>query len=156
MARNPFEEMRQTLERLSDQFERQLEGGEEEEAETIGVSGSAFGTVSVDIAEEDDAYEVTADLPGFGPEDIDLSVHDDVLYIEARRETESETEEAGEGEEEGRTVVRKERSTRSIRRQVRLPGPVDESEADAEYQNGVLTVTLPKTEEETSHTIDIS
>ncbi|MFC7166633.1 Hsp20/alpha crystallin family protein [Halospeciosus flavus] len=158
MARNPFEEMRRTLERLSEQFERQFEGGEGGETAPAGVSGSAFGTVSVDIAESDDAYEVTADLPGFEPEDIDLSVHDDVLHVEARSESESETEATGAGEGEGeeeRSVIRKERSTRSIRRQIRLPGPVDEAGAEAEYQNGVLTVTLPKAEGEETHSIEI-
>lgn len=141
MARDPlFDDLQRTLDRLSSQFDRDFA--------TFG----EFGDVSVDLSETEDEYEVTADLPGFEKDDIDVSVDEGVLRISATRETESEREEE---EEEDVTYHRKERSRRSVVRDVRLPGPVDETEADATYRNGVLTVTLPKAGAGGGHSIDV-
>lgn len=128
--RNPFEEVERMLERMTEQ----LEG--------VGESKQlGSDRVSVDVAEDEDGVTVTADLPGFDKDDIDISVRDARLTIRARRD--EETEEPGE-ESEDATYHRRERIHREVSRSLRLPAGVNEEEASATYQNGVLTVTLPK------------
>lgn len=137
--RNPFEEIEHMLERMTEQFE--------------GVGeGTQLGTekASVDVAENDDEVTVTADLPGFDKDDIDISIRDAQLTIQAQREEETET-----GDEDA-TYHRRERTQRQVSRTLRLPTDVNEEAANASYQNGVLTVTLPKTEAGVDgHSIDV-
>lgn len=129
------------FERMSEQFE---DVGETEEM------GS--GRISVDVAEDDDEVTVTADLPGFEKDDIDISVRDGRLTIRAEREEETEEE----GEEEAETYHRRERIHREVSRTLRIPADVDEEDASASYQDGVLTVALPKSEtREEGHSIDV-
>jgi len=119
---NPFEE----IERLFDQFSTQSEPG-------AGLGGS----VAVDVADAGDAFEVTADLPGYTSEDIEVTLPDPrTLRINATQET------AEQGEDD-RRYVRQERSRRTSRT-VSLPDRIDEGGAEASYENGVLTVRLPK------------
>lgn len=92
--------------------------------------------VDVDVIDEGDSYVVRADLPGFTKDEIDLSVKDDRLRVRARRE-EDVTELEGD-------YVRRERLDREVERTVRLPGSVNEEDADASYSDGVLEVRLPK------------
>jgi HSP20 family protein len=142
--RDPFREIEELFDRMSREFE-DLGGG-------IGVKTDVGGSgIKVDIAEDDDAVTVTADLPGFDREDIDVAVEDNVLTIAAEHEEETE-----EGEEEAE-YHRRERRRRSVSRRVRIPNAGEADEASAEYQNGVLTITLPKVEpEETGgHSIDV-
>lgn len=130
MSRNPFDE----IERMFDRMGSRLEPFEE---------GVFEGSVAVDVEETDDAYVVTADLPGFDRDDIDVELAGDRLTLSATH-TESESEEGDE--DEGR-YLRRERRERSVSRSIRLPEPTDEDAAEADYTNGVLTVTLPKESE---------
>lgn len=140
MRRNPFEEVEQLFERMSRQFEEA--GGDW----SLLVSPSS---ASVDVAERAEEFVVTVDLPGFEKEDIDLRLTDGTLHITA--------EHAEEREEETGTYVRKERRHESVSRSVRLPDPVDEDDVSASFNNGVLTVTLPKLQPgESPERIDIS
>lgn len=142
MARDPFDDLQRTLDRLSQQFDSDF------------ASLGDLGNVAVDLTETDDAYEVAADLPGFDTEDIDVTVDDGVLRLTATHEASEDAEEA-DGEDESVTVHRQERSRRSLVRDVRLPGPVDETNAEATYTNGVLSVTLPKAGAESGTRIDV-
>jgi HSP20 family protein len=155
--RNPFEEIEEMMNRMSRQFEESM-GGSELRQLTGGRGGAA-----VDVADHGDELVVTADLPGYETEDIDLTLRGDELRIDAEREQEREESvggEAGGGEtgDGGGRYIRKERRHQSVSRAVTLPDEVDEDEVSAEYRNGVLTVTLPKThaDEGDSHRIDIS
>jgi HSP20 family protein len=127
MSRNPFDD----IERMFDRMSNRLEPFDE---------GAFQGSVTVDVEEADDAYVVTADLPGFDRDDIDVELAGDRLTLSATH-TEAESEEGDE--DEGR-YLRRERRQQSVSRSVRLPDPVDEDGAEADYHNGVLTVTLPK------------
>ncbi|CQH43825.1 Hsp20-type molecular chaperone [Halobacterium hubeiense] len=131
MARgSPFDELERLLDKMNDARER------------------AGGGLAVDVEDEDDQFVVTADLPGFEKDDIDVEVRDRTLRIEARHEEETE-----EGED---NYVRRERSKRSLSRSVTLPEEVDEAGASAAFQNGVLTVELPKVHtSEESTSVDI-
>ncbi|MFB6110803.1 MAG: Hsp20/alpha crystallin family protein [Halodesulfurarchaeum sp.] len=139
---NPFKEIERLFERMSEQFE---------DVDQLGRLESAPGRASVDLADYGDAYEATVDLPGFEPAEIDVELLDEQLHIRAERRSETESEAS-----EPVRYIREERSERSVDRRVSLPEPVAESEAEATFANGVLTVTLPKKESpEESHTIDI-
>ena len=130
---NPFRELDELIERMNRQF-GELSGGFE--------SGSMLSDVSADVADQGDQLVVTADLPGFSGEDIDLRVDRESLTLSAEYEAE-ESEETAQ-------FHRQERRRESVRRQLPLPEAVDAENASADYNNGVLTVTLPKLDPESS------
>ncbi|MFB6280934.1 MAG: Hsp20/alpha crystallin family protein [Haloferacaceae archaeon] len=128
---DPFAE----LDRL---FDRLTEG--------LGAGGIAdLAPVPVDVVETGDEVVVTADLPGYDAENIEVTVEDRTLTIRAERDE--------DGTVEGR-YVRRERRRREASRRVALPTEVVESEATADYADGVLTVRLPATTEE-GHRIEV-
>lgn len=94
---------------------------------------------NVDIQEKDDAYRLEADLPGLEKEDIHLDYHNNVLSIRAHQEM------SEEAKDEEKNYVRRERSSRSYNRQF-LIKDIDEDNITAKFENGVLTVDLPKSE----------
>lgn len=93
----------------------------------------------VDLYEDKDRFVVKVELPGMKKEDIDISLHQGNLVISGERK--AETEEV-EGE-----VSRAERFFGKFQRALELPKPVDHNGVAASYKDGILTVTLPKTEE---------
>ncbi|SHH02257.1 Hsp20/alpha crystallin family protein [Halobaculum gomorrense] len=141
--RDPFTD----VERLIEQITRQLETA------TGSVSGEEFGDESeyapVDLVEYDDEFVATVDLPGFERSDISVSVTDHMLRIAAERE--EATEEHGEDER----VLRRERRHESVHRSLSLPDEVDKDGVTARMNNGVLTVTLPRLEAESSREIEV-
>ena len=96
--------------------------------------------IPLDIVQEEDKYVVRASLPGIDPENIEVSVDQDVLTIKGRTEVEAEKH-----REDGNYMVRERRSGSFIR-SLRLPDTVDADEAKPNFDNGVLTITLPKVE----------
>jgi HSP20 family protein len=131
MARrtNPFDDIEELFDRLSQQFETQSFG-----QQGFGMAGA--GRINVDLADRDDEFVVTADVPGFTKEDISVRVSENTLSIDAEREQTTEEEEE--------TYLRSERRRESMSRSLRLPEPVEEDAVSATYSNGVLTITLPK------------
>ena len=93
----------------------------------------------MDLSETDSALEVVLDLPGVDPDTVDIRITGSVLHVRGERKERSE--------ERGRTYHRGERRRGPISRDIALCCPVEESEVAAEYRNGVLTITLPKSEE---------
>lgn len=91
-----------------------------------------------------------SDLPGYEEEDIDIRVTDNTLHINAEHKAEHEPE--------PEHYLRRERARGAASRSVSLPEDIDREGVSATYENGVLTVTLPKAhaeEEETGHRIEI-
>ena len=104
----------------------------------------------VDVRDVEDNIIVTADMPGVDKEDVNISVSENTLEIS----TESKEEVSEEKKDEG--FVRRERYYTRFYRRVPLPGQVDESSARATLNNGVLEITLPKTElEESKNRINV-
>ena len=95
---------------------------------------AAFRT---DVQETDEAYILESDLPGFKKEDIEVEVKEDVLTIKAERHA------AHENKEEKNNYVRVERSSGCFSRSFEISG-VDTDAITAKYEDGVLTLTLPK------------
>lgn len=100
----------------------------------------------VDIAEEDGEFVITADLPGVDKEEINITTDEESVEISA--------ESSAEVEEENEKYYRKERSTRRFNRRVNFPSKVDAETVGAEYEDGVLTITAEK-EEENGREIEI-
>ena len=93
----------------------------------------------VDLAQRDDNYVISAELPGVQAEDLNVSVENDTLTISAEKRDEYEGKEGG--------VYSRERSFGRVSRSFQLGNQVDAEKIDAEYKNGVLTLTLPKVEQ---------
>ena len=160
--RDPFREIEELFERMGREFEEL--GGNLEMPTTA--------SLRVDVAEDDENVIVTADLPGFEREEIDVELQEDALTIAATHEAEtvqSGAADADDGEtdvdgsktdaDDGETDAegaeppanadairyhRRERRRQAVSRRIALPAPVKRENAAATYNNGVLTVTLPK------------
>jgi HSP20 family protein len=93
-------------------------------------------TPTVDVLMQGDDLVVRAELPGVKPEDVDVSVTGDVLTVSGTRKEEQERREGD--------YLRKESSYGYFERQVMLPQGIDTSAIDADYRDGILTVTVPQ------------
>jgi HSP20 family protein len=128
---NPVREvaaMQGALDRLFDDF-RPLNGQSE--------TGYAL---PVDLVEEDAQYVLTTELPGADLENINIRIHNEYLTIEA------EVPETVVENKDARTLVR-ERRTGHFSRRIHLAQTVDADSVEATFDNGVLTLTLPKVPE---------
>lgn len=114
-----------------------------------GQWASQFLAPSLDVAESDSSIEVTMDIPGMKAENIDIQAIGNQLTISGKRS--EEKEEKGNG----KSYHRVERHMGQFSRSVTLPCEVKESKVEATYQNGVLKIVLPKTEESKSHKIKV-
>jgi HSP20 family protein len=94
---------------------------------------------ALDLYEDKDNYVVKMELPGMNKEGIDISLHDGVLSISGERKEEEKHEDA--------ETYRSERFFGRFQRCITLPATVDGSKVNASYTDGILTVTLPKSEE---------
>lgn len=94
---------------------------------------------ALDITEKEKEYVVSAELPGLTEDDVHISLKDNVLTIKGEKKQEK-TE-----EEEGRYYS--ERTYGNFQRMIRLDSDVDSEKVEANYENGVLNIHLPKTRE---------
>lgn len=104
----------------------------------------------VDIKELESQYEITADLPGVDKDDIHITLDQGILTLEAATNQESNEEKDGK-------VIRQERHYGRISRSFNLGSNVQQSDITASFDNGVLTLTAPKTapQELEAHRIQI-
>ena len=102
---------------------------------------------AIDVTEEKDTYTVKADLPGLKKEDIDVTVDGRVLRIKGERKYEDEKKE--------KNYHRVERSYGQFVRTLDLGTNIDSAKVNAKYKDGVLTVSVPKSKEAQSKSIDI-
>lgn len=93
--------------------------------------------IKVDVKENDKAYTVHAEVPGVSKEDIQVSVEGNEVLL--RAEVKQHDVQAKDDK-----VLRSERYFGSITRRFQLPQEIDQTQAKARYDNGVLTLTLPK------------
>ena len=103
----------------------------------LGHRAKASETSSMNVSETEKELRITAELPGVTEQDIDISLDDDVLTIRGEKKF-------------GRTDDKEnfhfvECSYGTFQRSLRLPFPVDPEQVQASFENGVLTVTVPKT-----------
>jgi len=103
---------------------------------------------AIDVYEDKDNVFVKVELPGMKREEIELSLHDGSLSISGERKSETKHEDAEQ--------YRSERFFGRFQRTVSLPMPVAAEKVKAQYKDGVLAVTLPKTEESKPKQIDVT
>jgi HSP20 family protein len=143
-AGGPIETLRRQVDHLFEDF---LRGywhlpftGKVFDVEPLWRGDIRFGAMpAVDIVEKDDSYKVTAELPGMDESNIDVKFAGGTLTI-----TGEKTEEK---EEKKQDYFLSERRFGSFRRSFRVSDGVDPDKIEASFKNGVLIVTLPKTEE---------
>jgi HSP20 family protein len=112
----------------------------------------AFGALNawappVDIYEDKNSLILRVEVPGLKKEDIDISLHENVLTISGERKNEKKYE--------GARTSREERFFGRFMRSMKLHKPVDPNQVKAQYEDGILTVTLPKAEEAKPRQIEI-
>jgi HSP20 family protein len=132
---NPFREMislRNTMDQMLEESFNRLLG------ETTDPAAASL-SVPVDMYEKNGDFVIRTDLPGLKAEDIDISIKDDALTIKGEFEREKD--------EERENVHFQEIRYGKFQRMVKLPGNVDPDRVEAIFEDGVLRLTMPKTEE---------
>ena len=102
----------------------------------------------LDVIQTEDAFLFEFDVPGVSKEDITINLHDGVLNVSGERMS----RELGENDE----VVRVERFTGHFYRSFSIPSAIEESKIEANFENGVLSIRLPKAEDSKPRKISIS
>ena len=140
-VRHPFESLRQEMNRLFDEFDRDFwlspfrrPAFTAEPFWRRELSWSA--SPAVDITESEKAYEIAAELPGLDEKDIEVKLANGGLTIKGEKREEKE--------EKKKDYYLHERHFGSFERYFRLPEEVDADKIEANFKKGVLTVTLPK------------
>jgi len=140
---DPFRDLRTLQEEVNRLFSTNLTRAFDDE----GIGRGAWAP-SVDIYENKDQIVLEAELPGMKQDDFDLSIENNVITLRGERKFEKT--------DEGDNYHRVERSYGSFTRSFTLPQTVSAEGATAEYNNGVLRVTLPKREETKARRIQVS
>ncbi|MCG5548202.1 Hsp20/alpha crystallin family protein [Halorhodospira halochloris] len=134
-ARDPFTALQSEMMRFFDDLRR---GAGDPSAEI----GPRVMAPSVEVQEDDNNLYVVAELPGMTENDVELTFSDGILRIAGEKRAEHEDK------DEGRQVHITERSYGRFERQIPLNRAIDEDNVNASFKDGVLTVTMPKAEEE--------
>jgi HSP20 family protein len=140
---NPWNELFSLHDQMDQLFNEAFSG-----LATPARNGESTLTLPVDIRQTEQSYVVEASVPGFAPEDVEVTVEDNVLTIRGSRK--QETEEKRDG------WIRRERRSGSVFRQVVMPAEVRAEEITASFQNGVLTVTLPRAQRAQARRIEVT
>lgn len=131
---NPMREMVSLRDEMNRLFEQAFEGG------SLGPwQSSANWGLALDVAETDDAFVVTASVPGMKPDDLDITITNNVLTIKGEYKADKTIEEE--------QYHLRERRFGSFGRSISLPVTVDADAVEAKYEDGILTLTVPKAEE---------
>ena len=131
----PFGDFTFSLSRMRDEFDRLYERMAREFSSVAKVDGEGWRW-GLDVADEDESIVVRAEAPGFDADDLDLRVEDNRLVLRASKKIETKDDKGNVQE------YREQECYESVA----LPGGIDKENVDAKYHNGMLTVTLPKTD----------
>ena len=102
---------------------------------------------AADVVDKGDRYHLEVELPGVKKEDVNIEIKDDSLVIEAAKNYEKKVEE--------KDYHLRERAYGSFRRSFSLSSHIDREKIDAKYENGILTLELPKKEESVGKRIEL-
>jgi HSP20 family protein len=142
--RNSAVDLFRTTRRLSRLLDEAFQGW------PLGDEGSTVTSAwlpRTDIFEDEKSVRLVAEIPGVHSEDVKLSLENNVLTIRGEKRQEAE--------ERKEQVHRYERSYGSFERTFALPSTIDPDQIKATYENGVLTVTLPKVEKARAREIPV-
>ena len=129
---DPFREMNQLRRAMDRAFDDTLERRYADFDQNVSA-------LALDVLENEDAYLVKATIPGIDPNDLDITYNNDTLTIQGEMKQDEE--------QDGERYHLRERFYGKFYRQVRLPSSVNANAIQAHYEHGVLTLTLPKSEE---------
>ena len=141
----PFESLRQEMDRVFDDFTlgfgRFPSGRSLFDIEPLlrYETSAGLSAPAIDVVEKEKEFQITAELPGLDEKDIEVNVADDVLSIRGEKKEEKE--------EKAKNHYLSERRYGAFQRAFQLPAGIDAEKIAANFQKGVLTVTLPKTPE---------
>lgn len=110
--------------------------------------GASGWIPAVDLYQDNDSVTLRAELPGMSKEDIHVSLHEDTLTLSGERRHEKATDEKG--------TLRSERFFGRFERRFTLPVRVDAGRVSAHYENGILSVTLPRAEDAKPRQIEVN
>lgn len=140
---DPFRELSTLQDRMNRLFDDAARGGGNGEP-----TSTTAWSPAVDIVETDTTIQVRAEVPGLSRDDIELSLENNVLTLKGERKFEKESKDEN--------YHRIERSYGSFSRSFSVPSTVDEAGIKADYKEGVLTITLPKTQKAKPKQISIN
>lgn len=141
---DPFRELEDVSSRLNRIFGRPaLRTGSENEMVAM-----ADWMPSVDISETDEGYQIKGEIPGVRKEDVKVTIQNGMLTIQGERKQEKE--------EKNKKFHRVECSYGSFMRSFRLPEDADESAVKAEFKDGMLNVSLPKSAKAKPKSINVT
>ena len=132
---DPFRDLRR-IENTMDRFWR-----------GFGASEAGGWAVPLDVVQDGDSIVIHGTLPGVKAEDISVTIDDGVLEIKAESKTDHE-------QRNGNYLMR-ERRAGKFHRVIRLPDSVDADKAETRYEDGVLTVRLPKVEARKAKVLEV-
>jgi HSP20 family protein len=144
---DPFQAMRNEMDRVFDRFGMNFSFPSLRRMFDMGLprrpddDGGAFGLSAppIELSEDDKAYKLCAELPGLDSKDVDVTISGDMLVLQGEKHQEQE--------QKDKNYHFSERSYGSFRRSFELPATVDRGKIAADFSKGVLTITLPKTEQ---------
>ena len=139
--RTPTGSLRDLQREVDDIFDRFFERDDGDR------STSAVWSPRTDLSETDDSFRIRLDLPGMSKDDIGINLQNNTLTVRGERES---TRTADHED-----YVRVERAFGTFHRTFTLPDAVDADNIEATYEDGVLTISVPKTEESTRRQIEI-
>jgi HSP20 family protein len=144
--RSTFDDMRREMDRVLESFVPRATGA------ATGTEGDeaarqAVWSPRVDVAETEDAYQVHMDLPGLSSGDIEINYHDGTLSVSGERQMEHA--------EDGTSFSRIERMHGRFYRSFSLPQAANADDIEASFDNGVLSISIPKTPESQPRRIEV-
>jgi HSP20 family protein len=126
---NPFQEM-QAMSRLMDHLFEDMTGN------LWSDTAKPIATPALDVVEKEEQVELHLDLPGVAPEQVNIEFKNGILTVSAEVSRDNEVKEEN--------FTRRERYYGSYRRSLRVPEHLDVDASQAHFENGVLTLSLPK------------
>jgi HSP20 family protein len=136
------------LDQLFDNFRREMQTGFPSFLPFPGVNTfEPWFPALADVEDKGTTYEVRANLPGLRKENIDVRMQGRTLHIEAT--------ESGAKEQKGKNYLYRERSYQGFNRTIELPEDVMTEKVSAKYQDGVLTLEIPKSHPEAEKHISV-
>ncbi len=109
--------------------------------------GQMANRLAVDVERTDQGYRISAPVPGFKPEEVDVSFSDGVLTIQANKKEEQE--------QRDKNYLRREVARGNFIRQIALPNDVDPEGINANFQNGMLYIDIPRSQKAQPKKIEV-
>jgi HSP20 family protein len=139
---NPWHEMNALQRQLNHLFNASLNG------ESWDNFGNWSSFPAAEISEKDDAFHLKLEVPGIEAKDLDIQVMADRVAVAGERKSATESEENG--------TTRSEFRYGKFQRVIPLPARIQNTNVTAEYKDGILHLTLPKSEEEKNKVVKVN